>query len=68
MKEDTVAILLTPPKITIPVIIAKITPVIIFENSYCSFKDAAIVLDCTVLNTNAKVTVINTAKITPSHF
>ena len=66
--EDNVAILLTPPNIIIAVIIAKITPVIIGLTLYCVFNYSAIVFDCTVLKTNANVTVINTAKTTPNHF
>src|SRR5699024_11262708 len=68
MIDDNVAILLTPPNIIIAVTIANIIPVTIGLILYCVFNDSAMVLDCTVLNTNANVTVINTAKTIPNHF
>ena len=68
MSDDNVAMLRTPPKMIIAVITAKIIPVITGLTWYCVFRDSAIVLDCTVLNTNANVTVINVAKTIPNHF
>ncbi len=67
INEDNVAILRTPPNIII-VTIAKIIPVITGLILYCVFNDSAIVLDCTVLNTNANVIVIKIANTIPSHF
>ncbi|CAA3871584.1 Uncharacterised protein [Staphylococcus aureus] len=68
INEDNVAILRTPPNIIIAVTIAKIIPVITGLILYCVFNDSAIVLDCTVLNTNANVIVIKIANTIPSHF
>ena len=45
---------------------AKTIPVITGLTLYCVFKDSAIVFDCTVLKTKAKVIVINTANTTPN--
>ncbi len=68
INEDNVAILRTPPNIIIAVTIAKIIPVITGLILYCVFNHSAIVLDCTVLNTNANVIVIKIANTIPSHF
>ena len=68
INDDNVAILRTPPKIIIAVTIAKIIPVTTGLILYCVFNDSAIVFDCTVLNTNAKVIVIKIANTIPNHF
>lgn len=50
------------------VITAKIIPVTTGLTLYCVFNDSAIVLDWTVLNTNANVIVINIENKIPNHF
>ena len=66
-KDEILAILLTPPKITAKVKIVIIRPIIVLLKPKELFNERVIVLACTELNTNPKAIVIRIEKITPIH-